>query len=115
MPVTTRSVTNRLFMEDTLNAPFKIDVLTTPGIASNIAKHLDNNDEDLKSMFLIINNNKYRHELMMYCDNIKKKYQDLLLELERKKQDLLEKGKQREIDLPSIIFFSNFEIENIKI
>ena len=98
MPVTTRSVTNRLFMEDTLKAPFKIDVLTTPGIASNIAKHLDNNDEDLKSMFLIINNNQYRHELMMYCDNIKKKYHDHLLELERKKQELLEQEKEREIE-----------------
>lgn len=93
MPVTTRSMTNRLFMEDTLKAPFKIDVLTTPGISSNIAKHLNNNDEDLKSMFLLINNNHYRHELMLYCDNIKQKYHDHILELERKKQELLEREK----------------------
>lgn len=98
MPVTTRSVTNRLFMEDTLKAPFKIDVLTTPGIASNIAKHLDNDDEDLKSMFLLINNNNFRHELMMYCGDIKQKYHDRLLELERENQELLEHEKQREIE-----------------
>lgn len=93
MPITTRSMTNRLFKEDTLKAPFKIDVLTTPGISSSIAKHLDNNDEDLKSMFLLINNNHYRHELMLYCDNIKQKYHDHILELERKKQELLEREK----------------------
>ena len=77
-------------------APFKIDVLTTPGISSCIAKHLDN--KDLKSMFILINDNRYRHELMLYCDDIKQKYNDFLLELERKQKEMLARQQQRELE-----------------
>ena len=98
MHIVTRSMKNKLLKEDTLKAPFKIDVLTTPGISSSIAKHLNNNDEDLKSMFLLINNNRYRHELMLYCDKIKQKYTDHLLELERKQKEMRVRQQQRELE-----------------
>lgn len=98
MPAVTRSMTKILFSEDTTKAPFKIDVLTTPGIASNIAKHLGNNHGDLKSMFLLINNNRYRHELMPYCDNIKQQYYEHLLEVERKQKIVFMRRQQRELE-----------------
>ena len=79
MALVTRSMTE-IIQRDCVYASFK-DVLSTPGIAINIAQHLSTNDEDLKSMFRLINDKRYRHELMVLCNPIKKKYEIDLAEV----------------------------------
>ena len=85
MPMTTRSMAKATYTEDCSKASFKKEALTTQGIISNITKYLTS-DEDLKSTFMLINDNRYRHEAMFHCAPVKEKYELHMIELERKEQ-----------------------------
>lgn len=95
MAPVTRSMTKIIFQRDCVYASFKVDVLSTPGIAINIAQHLSTNDEDLKSMFRLINDKRYRHELMVLCNPIKKKYEINLAEIISKMEVCYIKNQKR--------------------
>lgn len=83
MPVQTRSITRALFAKDTSMAPLKMDVLTTPGIASQIAKHLHETDDTLVSLFLTVNDDRFREELLPYCSTFQNDWKDMLARKER--------------------------------
>ena len=71
MVTVTRSMTRKAFELDTLKAPMKREVLTTPGISSNIAKYLDKDDEGIVSLFLLVNDERLRSEMLPYCEHFK--------------------------------------------
>jgi hypothetical protein len=70
----TRSMTRNTLELDTLKAPMKREVLTTPGISSNIAKYLDKDDEGIVSLFLLLNDQRLRSEMLPYCEHFKAKW-----------------------------------------
>lgn len=67
----TRSMTRKALELDTLKAPVKREVLTTPGISSNIAKYLAKDDEGIVSLFLLFNDQRLRSEMLPYCEHFK--------------------------------------------
>lgn len=48
---------------NTEKALIKRNALNTPGIVSMIASHMDVMDQGLKGLFLLVNEERYRHEL----------------------------------------------------
>ena len=100
MPAITRSMTTKLLEKDVTMAPFKLEALITPGVSSAIAKHLSDDEEALKSMFLLINDSRYRHELMIHCEPLKKAHDDRLLEMEQREEALREeKMRLQELEI----------------
>lgn len=83
MSVQTRSMTRALFAKDTSMAPLKIDVLKTPGIASQVAKHFDEKDDTLVSLFLTVNDARFREELLPYCRTFQNDWKDMLARKEK--------------------------------
>ena len=55
---------------DTLKAPFKISVLTTPGIATIIASKLPLADKGVVGLFSMVNDSQLRHELQPFVDTV---------------------------------------------
>jgi cellulose biosynthesis protein BcsQ len=94
MPIQTRSITRQLFAKDTSMAPLKIDVLTTPGIASQIAKHFDEKDDTLVSLFLTVNDERFRQELLPYCKTFQNNWNDMLLKMEEERRMMLLKMEE---------------------
>ena len=95
MPVQTRSITRQLFLKDTSMASFKLDVLKTPGIVSQIAKHLEQTDETLVSLFLTVNDVRFRHEMMPYCQTFKDAHTKVVLMIEKaRKMQMIQKHLQ---------------------
>lgn len=75
-------VLTRSMIKATLNT----DTLTTPGIATQIVSHLDQNDEAITSLFMLVNNANLRYELQPFVD----KFADL------KKAEYIENKKKEQ-------------------
>lgn len=50
------------------DATIKIDVLSTPGVVSQIASKLSKKDRAIKGLFTLVNDARYRHELQPFAD-----------------------------------------------
>lgn len=76
MPVQTRSITRALHQQDLRSVPFKLNVITTAGISSRIAKQLPADDIALKGLFLLTNDSRMRNELLPVCETIIAKWKN---------------------------------------
>ena len=48
------------------------EVLTTPGIVTQIANHLSNDNKDtLRSLYFLFNDSRYRYELQPFIEKVK--------------------------------------------
>lgn len=101
MGVKTRSMTHQeAIRQEYLMAPYKKQLLTTPGIITQIANKLPVDDIGFKGLFLLFNDSHYRYELKPFTDIFKQK-------------ELNEKHKNIIIhDLQSL--FANYEQVNIE-
>lgn len=90
----TRSMTHKAFELDTLKAPMKREVLTTPGISSNIAKYLDKDDEGMLSLFLLVNDEGLRSEMLPHCEHFKAEWDRTVEREERLRIQIQENFKR---------------------
>lgn len=90
----TRSITRSMIAKDIAIAPLKTDVLKTPGIVSQIAKHFDEDDETLVSLFLTINDERFREELLPYCQSFQNSWSEMIARNEQNHKEWLQKLEQ---------------------
>lgn len=65
----TRSIVRKdAIRHEYLKAVNTTQVFTTPGIVTQIAKHLSPNDSGFKGLFLLFNDSRYRYELKPFTD-----------------------------------------------
>ena len=58
------------------------DVLTTPGVVTQVANHLSNDNKDtLKSLYFLFNDNRYRYELQPFMENVKEEKRKIIQKL----------------------------------
>ena len=64
-----------------------INILTTPGIITQIVSHLDGIDPAITSLFLLVNDTRLRHELQPCVDIIAQYKEDKYIEDKKKEQE----------------------------
>ena len=81
-----------------LHAPIKINALTTPGVVSQIASHLNPTDNAISSLFMLINSEHYRDEMKPFVENLQhakkhkeeeEKMMSMLLQLPKSLDDFI--------------------------